>query len=180
MSDSRKILKALMVQHGHSGHRLENLSGVPSATTNRFLRGEHKEPTGATFRKWAKVYGITETQLRGYEPIQGVLLPAEPKEGIKTENDGFPHLTREEKAALKVLRRIKEDSKRAWLKIGMDLAGPSKTEAEAEDIRTLIAETGSRRSGVPRRSKPDRRMGNGPAYGPAKHQAGLAEKGKRA
>lgn len=69
MKDMRSILKAMMAAKGHKGHTLSVLSGVPGPTIYRFLIGKHDDPKSANVKKWAEVYGVTEAQLRGLEPI---------------------------------------------------------------------------------------------------------------
>lgn len=65
----RELLKQLMDARGDDAYSLEVLSGVPQPTTNRFLNGKHGEPRSSTVQKWAKAYGITESQLRGDVPL---------------------------------------------------------------------------------------------------------------
>lgn len=55
-----------------TAHDLQRLSGVPAPTVYRFLTGRHSEPKSETIRKWAHALGVTEGQLRGTEPIDGV------------------------------------------------------------------------------------------------------------
>lgn len=71
----REILKELMAQAGDNAYSLEEKSGVPQPTTQRFLSGNHGEPRSSTVRKWAHAYGLSESQLRGDEPITGARAP---------------------------------------------------------------------------------------------------------
>lgn len=82
MSDTLKILKALMKAKELNAHDLYKLSGVTPPTTNRFLTGRHAEPKEDTIRRWARALGVTEAQLRGTEPIKGIDLPVEVR-GLK-------------------------------------------------------------------------------------------------
>lgn len=72
MSEMQKILKILMDQNGDDAYSLEEKSGVPQPTTQRFLSGKHGDPRSPTVKKWAAAYGITESQLRGDQPIDGI------------------------------------------------------------------------------------------------------------
>lgn len=70
----REILKALMEDAGDDAYSIEektanNGEKVPQPTTHRFLSGQHGEPRSSTVRKWASVYGLTESQLRGDTPL---------------------------------------------------------------------------------------------------------------
>lgn len=164
MPDMRSILKALMDSRGHTGHSLEDLCGVPSATTYRFLKGKHGEPKATTIRKWAKLYGLTETQLRGYEPIQGVLIPVDGEEKAPT---AFTHLTKEEKAVLKILHHIRKEAKHAWLKIGLQLSTEQNEMTDGKDAGDW--------HGTERRRMEDRRQtGGSNSYRPTVEQRGLS------
>lgn len=123
----RKILKSLMDSKGHTGHSLYELSGVPPATTYRFLNGFIGEPRSDTIRKWASVYGVSEAQLRGSEKIDelGVEKPEEP--ALRLES----MLTRDELAAIEGMRTLDKDTRRAWLRIAKELS--SKTDKKQED-----------------------------------------------
>jgi transcriptional regulator with XRE-family HTH domain len=76
-TDMRANLAELMRQAGDDAYSLETKSGVPQPTTQRFLSGKHGEPRSSTVRKWAKAYGITESQLRGDVPMGGVAVMEE-------------------------------------------------------------------------------------------------------
>jgi len=64
-----------MDRRGLNAHDLYRLSGVSAPTTYRFLTGRHDEPKANTIRAWAHALGVTEGQLRGTEPIDGVNTP---------------------------------------------------------------------------------------------------------
>lgn len=72
MEKMRENLKKLMLKHGDNAYTLAEKSGVPQPTTDRFLSGKHGEPRSSTVRKWAEAYEITESQLRGDQPIEGI------------------------------------------------------------------------------------------------------------
>lgn len=69
----RALLKGLMALRDENAYALEERSGVPQATTNRFLTGKHGEPRSKTVRKWASAYNLTESQLRGDSPLPDTL-----------------------------------------------------------------------------------------------------------
>ena len=73
----RTILKNLMEKAGHTPYDIERITGLPAATTYRFLSGAIDQPKNSSIRAWAKVYGVTEGQIRGDVPIQGMDAPAE-------------------------------------------------------------------------------------------------------
>lgn len=166
-----------MDANGHTGHKLEDLSGVPSATTHRFLKGTHKQPTDDTISRWAKVYKVTKAQLRGEEPIQHVLIPPSTPDSSSVQESHFSHLTREEKTTLKILGRLRREPKKLWLRLGIELSDPPENAADAADVKALLAKTGHIQRREERRQLPDRRMGGGSSYAPAKQQA-AADKGK--
>lgn len=72
--DMRELLNRLMDLRGDNAHSLEDKSGVPQPTTNRFLSGKHGDPRSTTIKKWAAAYGISESQLRGDVPLPDGLL----------------------------------------------------------------------------------------------------------
>jgi hypothetical protein len=123
---TRKILKALMDANGHTGHSLYELSGVPPATTYRFLNGVIGEPRTETIRRWAGVYGVSEAQLRGTEPINSLTVEkqSEPSMSLKSV------LTRDELATDKGMRALDKDTRRAWLKIGKELSRLAEVKTE--------------------------------------------------
>lgn len=80
MEKMRAILKLLMARYGDNPYDVERKSGVGQPTTSRFLNGKSTDPKSPTVSKWARAYGVTESQLRGLEPIDGINVPDEPKE----------------------------------------------------------------------------------------------------
>ncbi len=69
MNKMQENLKNLMEMHGDDAYSLAEKSGVPQPTTHRFLSGKHGDPRSTTVKKWAAVYSVTESQLRGDEPL---------------------------------------------------------------------------------------------------------------
>lgn len=72
--DMRSLLKSLMALRDENAYALEERSGVPQATINRFLTGKHGDPRSTTVRKWAGAYNLTESQLRGDAPLPDALM----------------------------------------------------------------------------------------------------------
>ena len=72
--DMRSLLKALMALKDENAYALEERSGVPQATINRFLTGKHGDPRSTTVRKWAGAYNLTESQLPGDAPLPDALM----------------------------------------------------------------------------------------------------------
>lgn len=69
-----------MKKAGHTPYDIERMTGLPAATTYRFLNGDIKQPREDSIKAWTKVYGLTESQLRGDAPIEGMEAPAEKPE----------------------------------------------------------------------------------------------------
>ena len=65
----RDNLNRLMSANGDNAYTLSERSGVPQPTIQRFLSGKHGEPRSSTVQKWARVYEVTESQLRGDSSI---------------------------------------------------------------------------------------------------------------
>lgn len=72
MSKMRTILKSLMDKAGDTPYDIHEKTGIQPSTTYRFLTGNHGDPKSSTVRKWAALYGVTESQLRGDAPIDGL------------------------------------------------------------------------------------------------------------
>lgn len=58
-------LKRLMFENNDNAYDLQEKSGVPQPTTQRFLAGKNKNPNTETVKRWAQAYSISESQLRG-------------------------------------------------------------------------------------------------------------------
>lgn len=67
----RATLKHLMDKAGHTPYDIARITGLPAATTYRFLEGKIDNPSPSTVENWAKCYGVTEGQLRGHVPLEG-------------------------------------------------------------------------------------------------------------
>lgn len=80
MEKMRIILRQLMDKAGDNPNSLQGKSGVPQSTTHRFINGTTADPKTDVVRRWAKAYNVTESQLRGIDPIDGVDVPQEPKD----------------------------------------------------------------------------------------------------
>jgi hypothetical protein len=80
MDKMRVILKGLMDRAGHNAYDIQKECGVNQSTTFRFITGLSGEPRPSTVRKWARLYNLTESQLRGDMPIDGIQLPPEKQE----------------------------------------------------------------------------------------------------
>ncbi len=157
----RQKLQQLMESAGHTGHSLYELSGVPAPTTYRFLNGEIGEPRSATVRRWARVYGLTEDQLRGSGAIDGVTLLPQEATVIRLESV----LTRDELAAIEGMRKLPRDTRRAWLKIGRELVradlaqerNVTKNKLDRDEGESESAPTRSRGKGVRYSNQTERR-----------------------
>ena len=162
MSQIRKILKTLMEKKGHTGHALEALSGVPSATIYRFLRGKHHNPNPDTVRKWAGAYGITESQMRGDVPINwlGPLCP----DSTPSRNP-VEFLTLEERKTLKIMRKIRAESRKTWIKMGIELSLIPEGATSTADFNPPKKQTQPKGE----RRRAERRTNNNPLTG-AKHK----------
>lgn len=68
----RTILKSLMELHGHNAYDVMRKTGIQPSTISRYMRSENSDLKPATVMKLAALYGITESQLRGDVPIDGL------------------------------------------------------------------------------------------------------------
>jgi transcriptional regulator with XRE-family HTH domain len=112
----RNVLIAVMGAQKDTAASLSRRSGVPAGTITRFLKGFHDEPTGATVRKLANAYGLTEGQLRGEVPILHDLSPS------PVSKDLAELLSAEEGRVIRSLRSLNKKSREAWITIGIQLA----------------------------------------------------------
>ncbi|MEO7686661.1 MAG: helix-turn-helix transcriptional regulator [Nitrosospira sp.] len=113
----RNILQSLLKRNNLTGHSLYEMSGVPPATTYRFLNGDIGEPRSGTVRKWAEALNVSEAQLRGTEPIDG--LPVEKPENVPMTLASV--LTRDELVIIKGMRALDTDMRRSWIKVNIAL-----------------------------------------------------------
>jgi hypothetical protein len=111
MSKMRQILSSLMAKAGDDAYSLQTKSGVPQPTTQRFLAGKHGEPRSSTVRKWASVYGVTESQLRGDVPIDGIA------DSAKTVEDYRARLNKEQQRILDLVERMDEETGALFMKL---------------------------------------------------------------
>lgn len=112
MDKMRVILKSLMDKEGHNAHDVQRRTGVNQSTTFRFITGQSGEPRPSTVRKWARMYNLSESQLRGDLPIDGIHVPADKPE-LKNllSPDDYKHLANMKKLdreARGILHRLSE------------------------------------------------------------------------
>jgi len=120
MTDMRKILTHLMAQAGDDAYSLETKSGVPQPTTQRFLSRKHGDPRSSTVRKWAAAYRVTESQLRGDVPIEGVTVDVVENGQSQRRSDEL--LSKEQKQILSLAKSFDAEARRAWIGIGKTIA----------------------------------------------------------
>lgn len=130
MSKMRTILTNLMESKGHKPYDLHQISGVHPTTTYRYLKGVG-ELSPATVKKIARAYGITESQLRGDVPIEGMTMP---KERLELKD----LLTLNEYRHLCDIRSMDEETRDAIYKLTESAvaANQSKRESGFVDRRT--------------------------------------------
>lgn len=75
-------LKLVMDAKAMNAYDLEKISGVHQPTIHRIVTGESKDPRSSTVKKLADALGLTESQLRGDEPLPDgtMLAPAKKAE----------------------------------------------------------------------------------------------------
>jgi hypothetical protein len=110
MDKMREILKELMSRAGDDAYSLEVKSKVPQPTTQRFLSGRHGDPRSSTVKKWANAYGITESQLRGDVPIDGLAVAHIEKNDLPARN-----LTPAQTRALSLIGRLDQKTQNEFL-----------------------------------------------------------------
>ncbi|WP_331817907.1 helix-turn-helix transcriptional regulator [Methylobacter sp. Wu1] len=71
MNKLRDTLQKELNRRGWNAYDLEYRSGVPQPTIHRFLKGKHDDLRTKNVEKIARAIGLTESQLRGLEPIPG-------------------------------------------------------------------------------------------------------------
>lgn len=69
-----------MESAGHNTYDIQRKTGVHPSTISRYLRGDSDHLRTDTAIALAKLYGLTESQLRGDVPIEGMEIPAEKQE----------------------------------------------------------------------------------------------------
>ena len=80
MSKMRTILSKLMESAGHTAYDIQEKTGVQTSTIYRYLASDRSDLKPVTVKKIATLYGLTESQLRGDVPIEGMEIPAEKHE----------------------------------------------------------------------------------------------------
>lgn len=80
MSKMRTILSKLMESHGHTAYDVHKKTGVQPSTLYRYFASDRIDLKAATVKKLATLYGLTESQLRGDVPIDGMEIQAEKPE----------------------------------------------------------------------------------------------------
>lgn len=72
MPKMRTILKALMKSAHHNAYDIARERGISPSTIGRYLSGKSVDLKPSTVKKLADFYGISESQLRGDLPIEGM------------------------------------------------------------------------------------------------------------
>lgn len=130
MSKLRANLKMLMEKAGHNAYYIADKTGIPASTTYRFLRGVQDDPRSDTVKKWAMVYNLTESQLRGDMPIDGIETPK--------ENDLSELLTLEELKLVNNVKSMGDEAKSVLYRLA---------EMLAESRSISLADSSDRRHG---------------------------------
>jgi transcriptional regulator with XRE-family HTH domain len=136
MLDTRKRLQQLLDRENISANLLAAICKVPPPTIYRFLNGFIDEPRASTICKWAQAFGVSEAQMRGIEPIEGL----EDIREVITPMTLESVLTPDELIAIEGMRRHNKNIRSAWLLIGKELCKKTarKPRVEGEDERTTI------------------------------------------
>jgi hypothetical protein len=111
MTKMREILAYLMQEAGDDAYSLHDKCGVPQPTTQRFLSGKHGDPRSATVKKWAAAYGVTESQLRGDAPLEGIKADT----SGKSESNRKTALTKEQIKAIALMQRMDKKTRLAMM-----------------------------------------------------------------
>jgi transcriptional regulator with XRE-family HTH domain len=136
MLDTRKRLQQLLDRDNITGNLLAEISKVPAPTIYRYLKGDIGEPRSSTICKWAQAFKVSEAQMRGIEPIDGL----EDIREVITPMTLESVLTPDELIAIEGMRRHNKNIRSAWLLIGKELCKKTarKPRTEAGDERTNI------------------------------------------
>lgn len=110
MNKLRETLKKELDKRNWNAYDLENRSGVPQPTIHRFLTGKHEDLRSRNVGKIAKALDITESQLRGLEPIPEI-------EDQATSDNRLPGSNRLMETLSKVNERTVSETERYWLQI---------------------------------------------------------------
>jgi DNA-binding Xre family transcriptional regulator len=71
MNKLRETIQKQLIKREWNAYDLERESGVPQPTIHRFLTGKHEDLRTKNVQKIAAAFGLTESQLRGLEPMPG-------------------------------------------------------------------------------------------------------------
>ena len=104
MSKMKTNLVWLMQSAGHKAYDVARKTGIHQTTIYRFLQNPHGELKSETVQKLAWLYGVTEGQLRGYTPIEGMQMP---QEVIELEE----HLSTDECHLIANMRNLSDDAR---------------------------------------------------------------------
>lgn len=77
MSKMRTILKTMMDRAGDNAHGIFRKTGIHPSTIYRYFNNPKGSLEPETVKKLARIYGISESQLRGDVPIEGMDTPTE-------------------------------------------------------------------------------------------------------
>lgn len=119
-----------MARAGHTPYDIHQKTGIPPSTTYRFLEGDHGDPRSATVQKWANLYGVSESQLRGDLLIEGI----ESKE--KSELKDL--LPLEEYNHVRLIRSLPDDSRNVVYKMAAMLAEPRAVYCADRRVRDVV------------------------------------------
>lgn len=101
------ILRKLMDSAGHNAYHIFQKTGVHPSTLSRFFSSPDGDFRPVTARKIANFYGITESQLRGDVPIEGMEFAFETPEHLSHDHP----LTLDEYALVTNLRKLSKEAR---------------------------------------------------------------------
>lgn len=113
----RKILETLMESRGDNAYDISRSIGLHPGTIYRFLQGKSATLSGISVTKLAKLYGVTESQLRGDAPIEGTEI-TQPLPELKEL------LTLDEYRHIANIKSLSEESRAVIYKMAAMLAEP--------------------------------------------------------
>jgi transcriptional regulator with XRE-family HTH domain len=133
-----RALRALMVAHKYrSATSLSNASGISQPTISRILNGTTGDPEGATVKALAQFFSVTESQMRGTDPLSNVLTAEEP--GAQYKERVIEPSLNDALSLLDAFRKLPPESRDNLARHAATLA-----EAGIPDTPTYSAETISR------------------------------------
>lgn len=113
----RTILKTMMDRAGDNAHDVFRKTGIQPSTIYRYFASDKSDLKPATVMKLARLYGVTESQLRGDVPIDGMETPPE-------QHELKDLLTLDEYRLMSNLKRMDEESRGVLYHLAEILAGP--------------------------------------------------------